>query len=298
MSELRGCIPILCTPFFDDFSVDYESLERQVDWVLAEGASGVATLALASEGYKLTESERDEITRVVVTRTAARTPVVVSADGGSAEVAIDRALRAQRAGANALMVLPSSFVKPGPAALRDYYVRVGRTVDIPVIIQDAPQLTGVAMGPALWAQLAHEVETIQYVKAEGVPQGQTLTATIEQSDGRLRVFCGWGGLSMIDAMERGAVGSMPAAGFTRFFAEIQRLFESGDRNAAEALFQSELPYVLWAMQSLDISVRSAKTELHSRGVFTTRTLRDPWSPLDVIAEDQLQRFIAGRPQIT
>ena len=44
---------------------------------------------------------------------------------------------------------------------------------------------------------------------------------------------------------------MPAANFTRFFADIQRLFEAGDRAGAEALFQSELPYVLWAMQSID-----------------------------------------------
>ena len=111
-TELRGCIPILVTPFNDDFAVDRDSLERQIDWVIAEGASGVATLALASEGYKLTEAERDEITKIVVARTAGRVPVVVSADGGSPEVAIDRALRAQRAGADALMVLPPSFVKP------------------------------------------------------------------------------------------------------------------------------------------------------------------------------------------
>jgi 2-keto-3-deoxy-L-arabinonate dehydratase len=294
-TPLRGCIPILCTPFFDDGSIDYQSLEREIDWVIAEGASGVATLALASEGYKLTEAERDEVTHVVTSKTAGRVPVVVSADGGSPEVAIDRALRAQRAGADAVMVLPPSFVKPGPAALRDYYVRVGRAVEIPVIIQDAPQLTGVAMTPALWADLAREVETIRYVKAEGVPQGQTLTATLELSDGRLQLFCGWGGLSMIDAMERGAAGSMPAANFTRFFAEIQQLYEASDRSEAEALFQSELPFVLWAMQSLDFSVRSCKTELVAQGVFQTRTLREPWVPLDAIAEEQLQRFILSRP---
>jgi 4-hydroxy-tetrahydrodipicolinate synthase len=294
-TELHGCIPILVTPFHDDFTVDCGSLEQQIDWVLAEGASGVATLALASEGYKLTEAERDEITKVVVAKTAGRVPVVVSADGGSPEVAIDRGLRAQRAGADALMVLPPSFVKPGQAALRDYYMRVGRAVEIPVIIQDAPQLTGVAMGPALWADLERDVETIQYVKAEGVPQGQTLTATLEQSGGRLKVFCGWGGLSMIDAMERGAAGSMPAANFTRFFADIQRLFECGDRAGAEALFQSELPYVLWAMQSIDFSVRATKTELLVRRVIQTKAMREPWGYLDATAEVQLARFIAERP---
>ncbi len=298
MTELRGCIPILCTPFHEDGSVDYASLEREIDWVIAEGASGVATLALASEGYKLTESERQEITRVVVARTAGRVPVVVSADGTGIEIAIERALAAERAGAAALMVLPPSFVKPGLDGLRSYYTRIGNAVSIPVIIQDAPQLTGVAMGPALWAELSATVGTIRYVKAEGVPQGPTLTATMEASEGRLQVFCGWGGLSMIDAMERGAAGSMPAPGFTRLFADIQRSFEAGDWVGADALFQSELPFVLWAMQSLDVSVRSAKTDLLARNVFTTRTMREPWTPLDAIGEDQLQRFIAARPRNT
>ena len=141
-------------------------------------------------------------------------------------------------------------------------------------------------------------DVVMFDIAEGVPQGQTLTDTLERSGGRLQVFCGWGGLSMIDAMERGAVGSMPAAGFTRFFADIQRLWEAGDRVGAEALFQSELPFVLWAMQSLDFSVRSCKTELMELGVFRTRGLRQPWTELDQIAEDQLQRFIAGRPRNT
>ena len=296
--ELRGCIPILCTPFLEDGAVDYESLERQVDWVINEGASGVATLALASEGYKLTEAERDEVSEVVVARVAGRVPVVISADGAGTDVAVDRATKAERTGATAVMVLPPSFVKPTPASLRDYYQRVGRAVEIPVIIQDAPQLTGVAMGPTLWADLAETVDTIRYVKAEGVPQGQTLTETIERSGGRLRVFCGWGGLSMIDALERGAVGSMPAAGFTRLFAQIQQVWEAGDRSSAEALFQSELPFVLWAMQSLDFSVRSCKTELAGLNVFRTRELRQPWNLLDAIAEDQLRRFIGGRPRTT
>ena len=154
MSDLlRGCTPILCTPFNADGAVDYASLEREIDWVIAEGAVGVSTLALASEGYKLTESERTEITRVVVSHTAKRAAVVVSADGAGAEIAIDRATAAERAGADVVMVLPPSFVKPNIDGLRDYYTRVGRALSIPLMIQDAPQLTGVAMTPALWANL-------------------------------------------------------------------------------------------------------------------------------------------------
>ena len=72
---LAGCIPILCTPFADDGSLDLPSLEREVEWVLGEGASGVACLAIASEGYKLTEAERDAVARTVVAPHNAQGPI-------------------------------------------------------------------------------------------------------------------------------------------------------------------------------------------------------------------------------
>jgi 4-hydroxy-tetrahydrodipicolinate synthase len=292
--QLHGCIPILCTPFQPGGEIDVASFQRQIDWVIAEGASGVAALALASEGYKLTEAERDDLARATVSATTGRVPVVLSADGPGADVAVDRARRAQAAGADALMVLPPSFVKPDRAGLIDYYTRIGRAVTIPIIIQDAPQLTGVPMGPPLWCELARTVETVRYVKAEGTPQGVTLSETLAQGEGRLQVFCGWGGLGMLDAMERGAAGSMPAPNFTRLFADVQRLWEHGDRNAAAERFHAELPFVLWAMQSLDFSVTSAKEELLQRGVFATNLLRQPVSGIDSVARGQLARFVAAR----
>lgn len=292
--ELHGCIPILHTPFFDDGTIDFDGFERQIDWVIAEGASGVAALALASEGYKLLESERDEITRRAVAHVAGRVPVVISADGSGTEIAVDRARRAAIAGASALMVLPPSFVKPDQVALTDYYSRIGTAVDVPVIIQDAPQLTGVSMGPALWAKLSETVPTIRYVKAEGTPQGATLSDTMRMSDGRLAVFCGWGGLGMLDAMERGAAGSMPAPNFTRVFSRVQHLYEAGELEAASNLFHAELPFILWAMQSLDFSVRSSKEELRRRGVFTSAAQRQPASALDPRSLEQLERFIDAR----
>jgi 4-hydroxy-tetrahydrodipicolinate synthase len=175
-------------------------------------------------------------------------------------------------------------------ALLDYYLKIAAAVEVPIMIQDAPQLTGVTMSPALWAELADRAGNITYVKAEGTPQGPTLTATLEQSGGKLRVFCGWGGLGIIDALERGATGSMPAANFTRAFAEIHAAWDAGEREKASDLLESTLPYSVWAMQSLDHSVTSAKRELMRRGVFANDRLRQPAVPLDAVGLAQLDRW--------
>src|SRR5215203_873216 len=291
---LHGCIPILVTPFEDDGSLDLESLEREIEWVLTEGASGVACVAIASEGYKLTETERDAVIATTVRRVNGRAPVVASADGPGEEPAVDRARRAAALGADALMVLPAYFVKPGPDALTSYYARIAEAAGIPIMLQDAPQLTGVSMSAALWARMAEATPGLRYIKAEGTPQGLTISETLRHCGDRLGVFCGWGGLSLLDALERGAIGNMPAPNLTRVFSDVQRLWEQGDPQRAEHLFERGVPFVTWTMQPIDHSVTAAKVELQRRGVIASPRLRQPALTLDDIAHRQLSRFIDRR----
>jgi 4-hydroxy-tetrahydrodipicolinate synthase len=142
--------------------------------------------------------------------------------------------------------------------------------------------------------MAEAIPTLRYVKVEGTPQGTTISETLRLAGDRLAVFCGWGGLGIIDALERGAAGSMPAPNFTRLFAEIQTRYDAGDQAGASRCFQAELPFVLWAMQSIDHSVASAKEELRRRGIFTSAQQRQPAAGLDEIARGQLGRFLDGR----
>src|ERR671916_984694 len=291
---LHGCIPIPVTPFAEDGSLDLESLEREIDWVLSEGASGVACVAIASEGYKLTETERDAVITTTVRQVDGRVPVVASADGPGEEPPSPRARRAAALGADALMVLPSYFVKPGPDALLSYYARIAEASGIPIVLQDAPQLTGVSMSPALWARMAEATLGLRYVKAEGTPQGSTISETLRLCGDRIGVFCGWGGLSLLDALERGAIGNMPAPNFTRFFADVQRCWEAGDREHSEQLFDRGVPFVMWTMQSIDHWVTAAKVELHRRCVIASPRLRQPALALDEIACGQLAQFVDRR----
>ncbi len=297
-APLTGCIPILCTPFTDSGALDPPSLVREVEWVLAQGARGVACLAIASEGYKLTETERDEVVGIVATTVAGRVPVVASADGAGVEPAIDRARRAVALGADAVMVLPPSFIKPGAADLLDYFRRVADAAGRPLILQDAPQLTGVAMAPQLWARMASEIPLLRAIKVEGTPQGATISEArrLLGDDDEVAIFCGWGGLGILDALERGAAGSMPAPNFTRFFVDIQARYDTGDLTGAEAAFEGALPFLLWTMQSIDHSVAAAKHQLQRRGIFATVHQRRPALSLDEIAQGQLARFIDRRLQ--
>jgi 4-hydroxy-tetrahydrodipicolinate synthase len=291
--KLYGCIPIVATPFDDAYRIDEASLAAEVEYLIAQGVHGLATPAIASEGYKLADSERERVTRIVVAAAAGRVPVVVSADGNGTAVAAVRARLAAQQGAAALMVLPPMFVKPDAENLFRYYQQVAAAAGIPILVQDAPQLTGVTMPAAFLARLNRECPNITAVKLEGTPAGPKTSDVLTASEGGMAVFAGWGGLSFWDGLLRGAAGCMPAANFGPVLARVYDLYQAGRQHEARSTFDAAAPFIAWSMQSIDLSIWCAKEELVYRGVFKCNVLREPATLPDAIMRRQFQEFLHG-----
>lgn len=286
-----GCIPIVCTPFHDDGTVDHESLRREVDWLIERGATGLATLALASEGYKLTDRERDTVLATVTYQNAGRLPVIASVDATGTAGSVDRTIRAEALGATGLMTMPPSLITPTPEQIIQFYRDVGAATSLPLILQDAPQITGVSTTPAIWTELANLAPTLAGLKLEAVPQGPPVSIATTIAPERLRVYSGWGGISALDVLERGADGTMPAPGFTPLFAAIHRAWDAGDRAAAQTLHHQALPFLVWSMQTLDHSVFAAKQQFHWMGIFSSPHQRQPVISFDRTTHLQLHRYL-------
>lgn len=287
MPDLFGCVPIVLTPFEDDGRIDMVSLERQIEFIIDSGVQGLATPALASEGFKLTDAERDEVIRAVVTMVDGRLPVIASADGSGVEPAVERARAAVEAGAAALMVLPPSFVKPDVRGLEHYFTRVAEAVNVPIMVQDAPQLTGVTISVDSLVRLNAASPLISSVKLEGVPSAAKTSEVLRRLGGRMSVFSGWGGLAFFEGLQRGAAGCMPAANLGFALAQVYRLFTGGDLEAASSAFDRLLPFMNWSMQSLDLGTWCAKEMLRQQGVIATARMREPFVPPD---EGQVAEF--------
>lgn len=289
--ELAGCIPIVCTPFRDDGRLDESSLRREVEYLIANGVHGLAALAIASEGYKLNDAERERVTRIVVEATAGRVPVVIGADYSGTDVAVERAKAAAAAGADAIMVLPPYFIKPDGDNLYRYYKRLAEAVSIPIIVQDAPQLTGVTMSTAFLAQLNRDYPTISHAKLEGTPSGQKTSEILLLTEGGMGVFAGWGGLSFWDGLQQGACGCMPAPNFGPALAQVYDLYTAGKQDAALAVFNSLVPFINWSMQSVDLSVWTAKETFRRLGIFESAYQREPASLPDEVTRRQFDEYM-------
>jgi 4-hydroxy-tetrahydrodipicolinate synthase len=278
MRTLRGVYPIVNTTFKEDGSLDLESQRRLVRHLLDAGAHGLGLFGNASEGYALTEEERRTLLKVIVAEVRGAVPLVVSTGHSGTDAAVAISRDAQDQGADALMVLPPSFMKTDADGLLFYYAAISRAVNIPIMIQDAPLMTQVAMPPALLTRIAREVEQARYVKVEAPPTAPKMTEVRKSAGDLLGLFGGLNCQFFIEEYERGAQGQMPGSDATADLVAIWDRLEAGDRGAAWEIFSRILPLLRFELQP-GLGVSAMKHNLVSAGVIASARVRHPTTSL-------------------
>ena len=243
MENIHGVVPILVTPFTPNEAIDEESLRRLVEFNLNAGVHGVG-IALASEVFKLSEAERDQITSIVVDQVNGRVPVVINTGAPGTELAIHYSQRAQELGADALMILPPSFMPATQGEVVSYYQAISAAVSIPIIMQDHP--TG-PVSAATAQEVADSCERVRYIKVESLPITAKIIEMKQALGDHLTIFGGAGGGYFVEELRRGSVGTMPFCSQPETFVKIWELYQAGDDAGAMALFNRMLVPVtrLW-----------------------------------------------------
>lgn len=280
MSSFAGVHPVLHTPFDDDpgQGILHGRLAALVDVLVDQGADGVVGLGLASEAGTLTEEERDRFCRTVAERLAGRLPFTVGIDGPTA-VAAERTRRAVGLGATAVMVIPPASART-PDQLVEHFTQVAEAGGVPVLVQDAPQVTGVLL-PADTLQRMSEHPLVRAVKIEGLDAGPKTSRLV--ADG-LRVMAGWGGLHYPESFERGAVGCMPGSDLGAALTELHAKLAEGRDEDADRLYRAILPLLAYQTQSLAMLVLGAKRAHVRAGLFPSGAMRAPAARLDARQE--------------
>lgn len=134
----------LITPMKEDESVDYEALRKLVDAQIKDGVEGFYCCGSSAEGELLTIGERQSILETVIDEAAGRVKVIAHVGTLRTQHVIELAAHAKKAGADAVSMIPPYYYKYGMEDIIRHYERVIEAVpDIPVIIYNIPQFTGV-----------------------------------------------------------------------------------------------------------------------------------------------------------
>jgi dihydrodipicolinate synthase/N-acetylneuraminate lyase len=285
---IQGVVPILVTPFDEQGRIDVDSLEHLIDFDIAAGVHGLG-VALGSEIFKLTEGERDLVTRAVVRHVAGRVPVVINSGASGTHLAVEYSRAAEAAGADALMVLPPHFMPASAAEMADYYRTIDAAIGIPIILQDIPQAP---VPPGLALRLIEECRHVTAIKVETPPTTTKVAEMAAAVGDQLRIIGGAGGSYLIEEMRRGAQGTMPFCSQPAAFVEVYSRFRAGDEAGARDVFDTTIMAVnRLAAQGGDLFYHVHKQLLVRLGVIRTAHVRSPTMVVDPISQREIDELI-------
>ena len=293
-SDAKGVFVISVTPFTDKGEIDFDSLDRVVDFYFDKGADGLTILGMMGEAPKLTQAESRAVAERVIKRAGDKPVVVgVSAPGLAAIGELGKSVMDM--GAAGCMVTTPGSLKTDPQ-IHGYFAEVARTLDagVPIVLQDFPLSTGVNISDEVLGRIIDDIPEVVMLKHEDWPGLSKITKLRRaEAEGRRRIsiLCGNGGVFLPEEVARGADGAMTGFGYPEMLAEVVRLAASGDQDRAQDIFDAYLPLVRYEQQpGAGLAVR--KHVLAQRGAIASPALRAPGAPLTPEAVAEVDRLVA------
>ena len=275
-----GVFPIAPTPFRDDGTLDLDGQRRVLDCMVDQGVRGICILANYSEQFLLSDAERDLLLDLCLEHIAGRVPVIVTTSHFSTHLAIERARRAQAAGAKMIMLMPpyhGAFLRADDTGAFEHFARVADAIDIPIMVQDAP-LSGVTLSVAFLIRLAQQVPQVRYFKVETAGAAAKLRALIEAGgDAVIGPFDGEESITLMADLDAGATGTMPSALLPDLLKHVVDHHLAGRRADAAAQYARILPLINF--ENRQCGLRATKVAMVEGGVIGSDAVRHPLAPL-------------------
>ena len=189
MSIFTGAGVALVTPFKEDLSVDYDQLEKFIDFQIDNGTDSIIICGTSGEASTMSHDEQIEVVSACVSHVNGRVPVIAGAGANCTDEALNLAKRSEKAGADGLLVVTPYYNKATQKGLEQYYTTVGNSVDIPIIMYNVPGRTGTNIQPATAVKIAKSVDNIVAIKEASGDIGQVATLAA-LADGCLDIYSG------------------------------------------------------------------------------------------------------------
>ncbi len=138
---IKGSIVALATPMHEDGQVDFEALERLIDWHVAEGTDCICVVGTTGESPTVKVQEHQEIIRASVARVAGRVPVMAGCGANSTAEAIELARFAKEVGADYQLQVVPYYNKPTQQGLKRHFTAIAEAVDLPMVLYNVPGRT-------------------------------------------------------------------------------------------------------------------------------------------------------------
>jgi dihydrodipicolinate synthase/N-acetylneuraminate lyase len=276
---IQGIVPIVPIPFFDDGTIDEESLRQVVEFCVRERAAAICLPAYGSEFYKLTELERIRVVEIAARQAAGRLPVIGQANHASLSAAVELAQAMEACGADVIsLAVPRVFPLSEDDLLR-YFEGVCAAIRGELLIQDFNP-GGPTVGAGFAARLRATSSNFRYLKLEDPLMAPRIRSILEATGGEVGVLEGWGGMYTLELMAAGICGVMPG---TATLVPLNRVFwnfKRGNLDVAYLAFQEVLPLIVFELQHMELFLHVEKRILQRLGVIECARVREATLRLD------------------
>ena len=288
----EGVYSIIPTAFTDSGDIDEGSQRKVVDLFVSKGVTGLTALGVTGEVARLEEHERAVVLQTVVDRVAGRVPVVAGTSADGTRSCISYSRQAKQLGASAVMVSPPRMPKLNSAAVVNHYKALADAVDLPIVVQDYPPMTGFTMEPSLLARIAKEIPAARTIKLEDPPTPLKTARILEAAAGTpLQIFGGLGGVFLLEELISGATGAMTGFAFPEILVRIMKHWRAGEHDSAADVFYRAVPLMRFEFQE-GIGMAIRKEVLRRRGALASAATRAPAGGLDGPTRQALDRVLA------
>lgn len=159
----KGIIAYPITPFHGNDTINLPLFKNMVEKLVISGSHGIASLGSAGVMPYLSDEEKEAVTEATIQQVNGRIPTLIGVSNLTTERTIHHAQFAEKAGADAVMIIPMSYWKLTDDEIVNHYDSVASKISIPIMAYNNPSTSGVDMSPALLKKLL-EIPNVTMIK--------------------------------------------------------------------------------------------------------------------------------------
>ncbi|MBB6330199.1 4-hydroxy-tetrahydrodipicolinate synthase [Chryseobacterium sediminis] len=283
----KGIIAYPITPFDENEKVNIPLFRYLVERLVTSGSHGIAPLGSTGVMPYLSDEEKEEVTEATLQQVNRRIPTLVGVSNLTTDKTIHHAQFAEKAGADAVMIIPMSYWKLTDDEIVTHYDAVARKISIPIMAYNNPATSGVDMSPALLKRLL-EIPNVTMIK-ESTGDIQRMHFLRRELGEDVAFYNGSNPLALA-AFSAGARGWCTAAPnlIPELTISLYNAIEEGNLEKAKAIFYQQFDLLKFIVnKGLPRAVKSGLTILGEDG----GNLRSPLKPLQEKETEELKNIM-------
>ena len=284
----RGLGIALVTPFKQNGEIDYDALERLIEYQIENGADFFTILATTGESPCLSAEEKNELTKTIVKIVGGRVPILKYCGGNYTAAVVEEIRQTDWKGIDGILSICPYYNKPSQEGLYQHFKAIAEVSPLPIVLYNVPGRTGVNMKAETTVRIATDFPNVVAIK-EAAGSLEQVDEIIKNKPKHFEVISGDDALTF-PMIASGAAGVISVIGnaLPKEFSRMIRLEFNGEYDAARIIHRQFTE--LYKLLFVDGNPAGCKALLNDMGMIEN-VLRLPLVPTRIETKQKMNDIL-------